>query len=343
MSPLELSYVFFAIFLGSALVAFRLKRNDLFIIIICTTLMIFSFINSFILEGTDIDEYQNFFRYIDTFDKVFEHPYPEYGYRFINYVGNFIGMDFQQFFMTIIAISLFTWVWVTRTLRISFPLFMSAYYPKYFFQANLNQVRSSLVYPGVGLSIILTAHKKYFSLTLLILILSFLHASALLLFLIPIIDKIKINKVVFFMMSVSPILLSQYASTVLSLLSTASGIRYFNYLNQDFQAISLVSLNTIRRLPFLLITYIFLCSNIFKVTKGHVLTAKVFLLSWMFYFGLLEVRVLSDRVGNFYGVSELILLCILPTLVKNVYSKFTIVFLIVLYIGIDHISRIFFG
>lgn len=340
MLPLELSYVFFTIFLGSAVVVFRLKPNYLTIIIICTFIPVFSLINSYILEGTDIDEYQNFFRHIDSFDKVFEHPYPEYGYRFINYVGNYIGLTFQQFFMIVIMISLFTWAIVTRMLNISFPLFISAYYPKYFFQANLNQLRSSLVYPGVGLSIFLTARKNYLLLILLILILSFLHLSALLLLLIPIIDKIKINKFVFFIMSAAPILVGHFASPILGLLSEVDGVRYLNYVNQDFQSISLASLNTLRRLPFLLITYIFLCSDIFIVNRTHVLTAKVFLLSWMFYFGLLEVRVLSDRIGNFYGVSELMLLCIVPTLVKDIKLKFTIVFFSVLFIALDQIARI---
>ena len=341
MSSLSLSYIFFPIFLGSAILTFRLKRDQLSILIISTTILMFSYMSSYIQSGTDIDEYQNFFQFIDTFEKVFAHPYPEYGYRFMNYVGNLIGITFQQFFMLLIAISLFAWAIVIWKLKISFPLFISAYYPKYFFQANLNQIRSSLVYPGVGLSIILTAQKKRLSLILLIFILSFIHTSALLLFLIPIIDKIKVNNLVFFVMTFFPIFIGQYARSIIEALSLIFEFRYFQYINQDFEAIGLVSLNTLRRLPFLLITYVLLCTDIFRVSREQRLTAKVFLLSWMCYFGLIEVRGLSDRIGNFYGVSELILLCMLPTLVKDAALKFTIIFIILLYIVSDHLARVF--
>ena len=340
MTYVDLSLVIFLIFLGATAVTAFVKRAYIVIPFAIGILFILSYNASFILDGVDIDEYQSFYAYIETFSQVIELPSQEFGYRLFMYFGNWLGLTFQQFLFISTFISFAVWFIVLRLLNVRTTVFFAAYYPKYFFEASLNQLRSALIYPGVGLTIYLTLKKNYLLLCSAVLLLSQIHISAILLFAIPLIDKIKLSKVLFLALVITPILFSGAVFTLLEWMSGVSNLRYLGYVSAEFETVDLISLNTARRLVFILISYYVLFSNKINSLDVHILIAKVVLLSWFFYYLFLDIRVLSDRIGNLFGIAELLLFCSLVSLFRLRSSKFAVSTLIVLFIILDYFARL---
>lgn len=340
MTYVDLSLVIFLIFLGAVVTTAFVRSVYVVIPFIFGILFVLSYNASFILDGVDIDEYQNFYTQIETLSQAIDSQYPEFGYRLLMYLGNWLGLSFQQFLFFSTFISFSVWFIVLRLLNVRTTVFFAAYYPKYFFEASLNQLRSALIYPGVGLTIYLTLKKNYILLFSIVLLLSQIHISAILLLAIPLIDKIELNRVLFLVLIITPILISSEVFTLLEWMSGVSNLRYLGYVSSEFETVDLISLNTARRLVFIVVSYFVLFSNKINSSDVHILIAKVVLLSWFFYYLFLDIRVLSDRIGNLFGVAELLLFCSLVSLFKLRSSKIVVSTSIVLFILLDYFARL---
>jgi hypothetical protein len=253
--------------------------------------------------GEDHGVYRGFYNRFESVQDLRPTGYPELGFQALLVMGNEAGLSFGLLFTIFAAVSFAGIVVAVRRLGENEALYYFLYIPKYFFQAHINQVRSSLVYPAVLLSANSLARGRALPVVLMGLLLAPIHLSALLLCVLPLLRPLPLNRTTLALLLIVPVLFSAVSAPLLAALWEATGLRQLHYATRGLASPSLLSLEVLRRAVLFGMVWVL-------VVKGEAedpiveWIGKLFLLGWASYVGLLEARIISDRLGAFFGVVE---------------------------------------
>jgi hypothetical protein len=256
--------------------------------------------------GRDFANYVIFFRLFREWSDLDVAAYPEFGFQGLLIAGNTLGLSYGVIYSLFAIAALGLIALGARRAGANEGLFFFLYIPKYFFQGHINQIRSSLVYPFVVLSVSWLAKGDGRKVVLAGALLSTIHLSAALLILLPLMGRVSLNvrkMVVWFLL---PLALSQLTAPLIGFAWELTEIRQLGYVVRDFDTVSLLSVEIVRRsVLFAMATWLVHVRRHDPVTDW---ICKMFLLSWVAYVVFIDIRIISDRLGALFGVVEPLLL-----------------------------------
>ena len=249
----------------------------------------------------------------------------EIGFRLIEALFKSLGLSYQVFLAGMAVIGIY-FIYKACVKYSSNPtLSLVIYFACYYFYWTYSALRQGFALT-IGIYFLLETvrdnkTKKFIVITLL---LSLIHASALYLLVLYFLSKLKLGKSQLIVITILAMIVGAFpiGRILLSLSKLMPALkRIVPYLSSDQSFINIFDIQTIGRLGFLVIAFVFYDRY---AEQSHVnkKILNMYIISFILYFALKSVELMAARFAIYGRVLDIVILANIVYLIKNKYSRY---------------------
>lgn len=328
-------YIYILVLIVFSLLIILKKYIDNDIVNIMCFIVISFFLGFRKKGGLDFEAYRKYYETLDL--KQFSGRF-EKGYYYLNYIFRRLDLDYKTYILVLSVILMYFFVKILKKYNLNTPFMLYVYVSTYFIWDYFITIRQSIAATIYLFSLKYLEEKNFFKYTLIVLLASLFHKSAIILVPVYLVTKINIKKVnlkymvvVLLIIDISFIFFKNFSIYILKTLNFRTVNEYINIINQNGSKIIFIE-----SFIYCIILFVILNKNNTFLSKKIEIQIKIFCLYTIIMY-ISSKTILFARYGGYFRISYIIIVPLIYSLIKNKKIKIIYLFLVIFIYFIKYI------